>query len=147
MEAETFVTSRLTQGNRLFRTRIIVSDQSVMLRKRSWFSVSEESIHIRNVASVNITTGLIWSVVRIESSGGSDPITSNGHTKGDARRIKELIELLQARLSAGERAGAAAAAAAGASPPADGDTMPCPFCAETIKKAAKLCRFCNRELG
>src|SRR5882724_10923546 len=25
------------------------------------------------------------------------------------------------------------------------DDRPCPFCAETIKKAAKICRFCNRE--
>ena len=137
MDAETFTTSRWTRGNRLFPTRIIVSEQSVMLRKRSWFSVSEESIHIRNVASVNITTGLLWSVLRIESSGGSDPITSNGHSKSDARRIKELIETLQARLGAGQGAGAAT----------DGDTRQCPYCAETIKKAAKLCRFCNRELG
>lgn len=26
------------------------------------------------------------------------------------------------------------------------DTMTCPFCAEKIKQAAKICRFCNREL-
>jgi hypothetical protein len=36
-------------------------------------------------------------------------------------------------------------------PSASGDatvseTRSCPYCAETIKRAAKVCRFCNREL-
>jgi hypothetical protein len=26
------------------------------------------------------------------------------------------------------------------------DTMPCPRCAETIKRAAKMCRFCQLDL-
>jgi hypothetical protein len=134
MQLETFVASRWTSGNFLFPTRIIVSDQSVMRHKRSWFSVDEESIHVRNVASVDITTGLFWSNLRIESSGGTDPITSHGHTKSDARRIKELIEMLQAGLGSGT------------STTPDGDTRVCPYCAETIKKAARACRYCKREL-
>ncbi|MGD0694798.1 MAG: hypothetical protein ABSB82_08075 [Terriglobia bacterium] len=47
------------------------------------------------VASVTIHTGLIWSEIRIESSGGADPITSHGHRKKDARQIRDLIEQLQ----------------------------------------------------
>ena len=47
------------------------------------------------VASVNITTGLIWSDIRIDSTGGSNPILSHGHTKADARRIRDLIESFQ----------------------------------------------------
>jgi hypothetical protein len=47
------------------------------------------------VASVQISTGLIWSVIRIESAGGADPITSYGHTKSDAQRIRQLIEHYQ----------------------------------------------------
>jgi hypothetical protein len=30
---------------------------------------------------------------------------------------------------------------------ASGDTKECPFCAETIKKAAKICRFCGSDLA
>jgi hypothetical protein len=41
---------------------------------------------------------MIWSEIRIESSGGSDPLTSHGHTKADALRIKELVENAQASL-------------------------------------------------
>jgi hypothetical protein len=50
------------------------------------------------VASVHVKTGLIWSDILIESSGGSDPLSSHGHRKGDAVRIKELIEAYQAAL-------------------------------------------------
>ncbi|MBY0401939.1 hypothetical protein K2X89_16720 [Myxococcota bacterium] len=53
------------------------------------------SISIDKVASVHIKTGIIWAEVLIESTGGSDPVTSRGHTKGDARRIRELIETAQ----------------------------------------------------
>jgi hypothetical protein len=34
----------------------------------------------------------------------------------------------------------------GANPDSAGDTMPCPRCAEPIKKAAKICRFCKYDL-
>lgn len=27
-----------------------------------------------------------------------------------------------------------------------GDARPCPYCAETIKRAAKVCRYCNRDV-
>jgi hypothetical protein len=50
---------------------------------------------IGKVASVHIKTGLVWSNILIESSGGSDPLASHGHKKGDAIRIKELIENYQ----------------------------------------------------
>jgi hypothetical protein len=89
---ESFQASRLTSGNRLFPTIIEVSDKAVTRRKRSWFSRDEISVSITKVASVHIKTGMLWSEVLIESSGGSDPLASRGHSKADARRIKELIE-------------------------------------------------------
>ena len=92
MASEIFQASRWTKGNFLFPTRIEVTDRAVIRRKRSWFSVDEISISIHKVASVHIKTGILWSDILIESSGGSDPLKSHGHTKGDARRIKELIE-------------------------------------------------------
>jgi hypothetical protein len=99
MPSEVFQASRWTRGNFLFPTRIEVSDKAVVRRKRSWFRVDEISISIFKVASVHIKTGLVWSQILIESSGGSDPLASHGHSKGDARRIKELIENHQAGAS------------------------------------------------
>src|SRR6266481_1346034 len=96
MPIEIFKASRWTRGNLFFRTDIEVSDKSVTRRKRTLFSQDEESMSITKVASVHIKTGLIWSDILIESSGGSDPIRSHGHSKADAQRIKELIENAQA---------------------------------------------------
>jgi hypothetical protein len=97
MATETFQASRWTKGNRLFPTLIEVTDTAVTRRKRSWFSRNEMTIHLSRVASVRIDTGLIWSTILIESTGGTDPLTSQGHSKGDALRIKELIEQAQSR--------------------------------------------------
>lgn len=94
---ETFRASRWTAGNHLFATIIEVTEAAVIRRKRSWFSVNEISIHLSKVASVRIDTGLLWSDITIESTGGSDPLSSHGHSKADARRIKELIETAQSR--------------------------------------------------
>jgi hypothetical protein len=96
---EVFKASRWTKGNHLFRTVIEISEQSIIRRKRSWFTVNEMSIHLSRVASVRIDTGLLWSDVLIESTGGTDAIDSHGHTKSEARRIKALIEEAQTRMA------------------------------------------------
>ena len=101
--SETFKASRLTRGNFLFPTIIEVTDRSVVRRKRSWFSKDEISISISKVASVHIKTGILWSDVLIESSGGSDPLISHGHRKADARRIRELVETAQGSLDGPEK--------------------------------------------
>ena len=67
-------------------------------RKRSWFRNDEMSISISKVASVHIRTGLIWSDILIESSGGTDPLKSHGHKKPDAIRIRDLIQAAQKTL-------------------------------------------------
>src|SRR5690242_15316617 len=89
---ESFKASRWTRGNRIFPTRIVVSPLHVSRVKPRLFGTTEESIAISQVASVQIRTGVIWSEIRIDSTGGTDPITSHGHRKHDAVRIRELIE-------------------------------------------------------
>jgi hypothetical protein len=87
-QTETFAASRLTKGNLFFPTRITVTPLRVSRTKQRLFGNTEESIAIANVASVQISTGVMWSEIRIDSSGGSAPITSHGHRKGDALRIR-----------------------------------------------------------
>src|SRR5437660_182741 len=95
--AEIFTASRWTQGNFFFPTRLVVSPQRVSRVKSRLFGANEESMAMSKVASVHISTGVFWSEIRIESSGGTDPITSHGHRKADAQRIRDLIETYQAQ--------------------------------------------------
>ncbi len=94
-EKHIFTASRWTRGNLLFPVRIEITLERVTRIKPHLLSSDEESIAISKVASVHIHTGLIWSDVRIESSGGTDPIVSHGHRREDARRIRDLIEGFQ----------------------------------------------------
>ncbi len=72
----------------------MVNAQHVSRIKPRLFGSNEESIGILQVASVHISTGILWSDIVIESAGGTDPITSHGHRKADAQRIRQLIENL-----------------------------------------------------
>jgi hypothetical protein len=95
---EIFVASRWTRGNLLFPTRILVTAQRVSRIKPRLFGSNEESIGISQVASVHISTGILWSNILIESTGGTDPITSHGHRKADAQRMRDLIESYQSAI-------------------------------------------------
>jgi hypothetical protein len=94
-QAEAFVASRWTRGNRFFPTRIVVSPEQVLRIKPRLFGSTQESIAIPSVASVQISTGVLWSDIRIDSAGGSNPIVSHGHRKHDAERIRDLVERFQ----------------------------------------------------
>ena len=93
---ETFIASRWTKGNLLFPTSIVVNALHVSKVKPRLFGNNEESIAVAQVASVQISTGVLWSNIRIDSAGGTNPITSHGHRKADAQRIRDLIEAYQA---------------------------------------------------
>jgi hypothetical protein len=103
MEPEFFKASRWTRGNHLFRTIIEINDRAIVRHKRSWFSKDEISISMSKVASVHVKTGLIWADILIESSGGTDPFASHGHSKSDAQRIRALVEAAQGIINGPEK--------------------------------------------
>ena len=94
-EGDVFRASRVSSGNRLFPTQVLITPTAVVQYTPRWFGKREETIHMAHIASVKIETGVILSDVLIETSGGTDPIACHGHRKGDASRMKALIERYQ----------------------------------------------------
>ena len=94
-QGEVFRASRLSRGNHLLPTQVLVSPTSVVHYTPQWFGRYEHSIHMAHVASVGIDTHIIFSDVLIETTGGASPIHCKGHYKSDAVRMKQLIEQYQ----------------------------------------------------
>jgi hypothetical protein len=90
-----FRASRLSSGNRLFPTQVHITPTTIVQYTPRWFGRSEHSIHIAHVASVRINTGVLFSDVYIETSGGASPVKCHGHRKGDALEMQRLIEQFQ----------------------------------------------------
>jgi hypothetical protein len=94
-EGDVFRASRLSSGNRIFPTQVAITPTSVVQFTPQWIGKLEETIHMAHVSSVKIDTGVLFSDVLIETSGGSHPIRCHGHRKGDAVQMKALIERFQ----------------------------------------------------
>ena len=94
-DGDVFRASRLSSGNRLFPTQVAITPTSVVQFTPQWIGKLEETIHMAHVSSVKIDTGVMFSDVLIETSGGSHPIRCHGHRKKDAVQMKALIERFQ----------------------------------------------------
>jgi hypothetical protein len=92
---DVFRASRISRGNHLFPTQVLITPTSVVQYTPRWVGRREETIHMAHISSVRIDTGLLLSDVLVETSGGSDPIVCHGHRKGDAVEMKTLIERYQ----------------------------------------------------
>jgi hypothetical protein len=94
-DGDVFRASRLSAGNHLFPTQVLITPTSVVQYTPRWIGRHEETIHMAHIASVSIDTRMLLSDVIIETSGGADPIRCHGHRKVDASRMKTLIEAYQ----------------------------------------------------
>jgi hypothetical protein len=92
---DVFRASRLSVGNRIFPTQVLITPTAVVQYTPRWIGTREETIHMAHIASVKIETGMMLSDVLIETSGGTDPIACHGHRKADATTMKNLIERYQ----------------------------------------------------
>jgi hypothetical protein len=88
--------SRLTRGNRIFRSSLEVEGHQITYRKRRWFGSTEETINVDHISSIRAYHGIMFSTVTIESSGGSQPIVVTGLRKGDARQLEAAVRAIQA---------------------------------------------------
>ena len=100
---DVFRASRLSRGNRVFPTQVLITPTSVVHYTPELIGRREQSIHMAHVASVSINTSLLFSDVIIETSGGTEPVKCHGHRKQDAIRMKGLIEQHQTAYYRGPR--------------------------------------------
>ncbi len=88
---EKFTASRLTSGNKIFPSVIASGSIGVTIKMPSLFSGSEKTIPFNRISSINIDCPLIgFSKIIIETTG-EGVIMSNGFTKKEVLRMKELI--------------------------------------------------------
>jgi hypothetical protein len=92
---QVFRASRFSAGNRLLPNQVLITPTNVVHYTPQWFGKYEHSIHLAHVASVGIDTHIIFSDVLIETTGGASPIHCRGHYKGDAVKMKALVEQFQ----------------------------------------------------
>ena len=93
--AHVFRASRLSRGNLLFPTQVVITPSSVIHYTPQWIGKREHSIHLAHIASVKIDTNLLFSHVLIETTGGTSTVNCRGHFKSDAVRMKDLVERYQ----------------------------------------------------
>ncbi|MEI6061997.1 MAG: PH domain-containing protein [Bacteroidota bacterium] len=88
---ETFIASRLTQGNKIFPSKIIIDQLGVTLKIPGLFSGNEKTVPYSRIASVDIICPFVgYSTIIIETTGEGN-IESHGFTKSEVKRMKELI--------------------------------------------------------
>lgn len=90
-----FRASRLSSGNRLFPTQVQITPTAIVHHTPRFIGRTEHSIHVAHVSSVRVDTGILFSDVYIETSGGASPVRCHGHRKRDALDMKRLIEQFQ----------------------------------------------------
>lgn len=101
---DVFRASRLSRGNFLLPTQVLITPTNVVHYTPEMVGRREHSIHIAHVSSVGIDTNLFFSNVLIETSGGAAPIRCHGHRKRHAVRMKTLIEQYQTAYYRGPQA-------------------------------------------
>jgi hypothetical protein len=91
IKMETFIASRLTSGNRVFRSKISIDKLGVTLIDPGLFRGKENTIPFMSISSVDVDCPLIgFSTINIETNG-EEKISLHGFTANKVKRMKELI--------------------------------------------------------
>jgi hypothetical protein len=87
---KTFESNRLTEGNKLFPTQIILTNKGVVVKKPGIFRSEEKIIPYPQITFVDINTPLIgFSQIVIGTE--NQPVTVGGFTKAEVKEIQSLV--------------------------------------------------------
>jgi hypothetical protein len=84
-----FTSSRLA-GQDVFTEKIVITDTMILWSKRQVLSKKEISFQLKKISSVTISSGVLYVDIEIKSNNGK--IVGTNFTKGDAKKIKRLIQ-------------------------------------------------------
>lgn len=88
---ERYTASRLTAGNRIFPSQLIVDVQGVTLRQPALFSGKETTIPYTRIASVNISCPVVgYSTIHIQTTG-EGMISVHGFLRSEVEAMKAAI--------------------------------------------------------
>jgi hypothetical protein len=88
---ETFIASRMTSGNKIFRSKIIIEELGVTLNDPGLYSGKAKTIPYSRISYVFIECPIIgFSTINIETTGDGK-IIAHGFTADKVIRMKELI--------------------------------------------------------
>lgn len=87
--------SRFTTGNWIFPVQVAVFGDRVARYKPRFLGHTEDSITLRQIASVKVQSGPVFADVVIDTAGGSPPVVIHGLWKKDAERLSGAIAAAQ----------------------------------------------------
>lgn len=88
---ETFIASRVAEGNRIFPSKIIIDQQGVTLKVPGLFSGNEKTIPFSRISSVDVDCPMVGYSTIIINTTGEGNIRAHGFTKAEVMRMKALV--------------------------------------------------------
>jgi hypothetical protein len=88
--------SRFTSGNALFPVQVAVFPDRLSRYKPRFLGHTEDSITLRQIASVKVQAGPVFADVVVDTTGGSPPVVIHGLWKKDAVALSAAIAAAQA---------------------------------------------------
>lgn len=88
---KTYIASHLSEGNRVFASKIIIDDLGVTLKAPKLFAGNEKTIPFSRISSVNIICPFLGFSTIILETTGEGKIDAYGFTKNEVKEMKETI--------------------------------------------------------
>lgn len=85
-----FKASHITGGNLIFPDKLEIDDTKIVFYKGHIIGYDEIVIQRESIGCINVNIGLLFGDVTIETKGGQH-ILANGFTRGDAKKIRDIL--------------------------------------------------------
>jgi len=88
---ETFVASRLSEGNKTFPIKIVIDEIGITLKHPGIFSGKEQTVPFSRISSVDVDSPLVGYSTIIIHATGQGKIEAHGFTKAEVNQMRKVI--------------------------------------------------------